>query len=288
MSNFVRNGIVALAAFAFFANAELCFAALSLPLAPQSYILDQANVLSPETESAIQQEIALLNQETSTQIAVVTVSSLQDYAIEDYAIALARSWGIGQQGSDNGVLLLIAPTERKVRIEVGYGLEGVIPDAEAWRIIDDVMTPSLHANNYDAAVLNGVVALNSLARGETFAQIEKGNNVLPALLNTFGPFALIFLFLIGRWLGSTKSWWLGGVLGAGVGVLVAGLLGLGIGVAAGLLIDFILSKLLHGKNFNSPGFWWLGGGRGGSSGGGSSFGGFGGGSFGGGGSSGSF
>lgn len=252
---------------------------LNIPPAPQGYVYDEANILSPETEAQLSVQLSALDQETSTQMVVATVSSLQEYPIEDFSIELARAWGIGQEGNDNGLLLLIAPTEREVRIEVGYGLEGVVTDANSFWIIDNVITPAYAQGNFDQGTLDAVAKLEQLARGETFempAPVPEFSEDLVLIILIFGWIFLSFL-------SSSKSWWLGGVVGAIIGVIFWGFVGLLIAGFAGLFIDFLASTFLFGK-IKPPrggGFW---GGHGGSSGGG--FGGFGGGGFGGGGSSG--
>ncbi len=267
------------------ASAPFSFAAPVLPAAPDSYILDEASVLSPETEAALQTQLAQLETDTSSQIAIATVLTLQDYPIEQFSIELAREWGIGQEGNDNGLLLLIvkkdleAGIDGEVRIEVGYGLEGVVTDAQSNAIIDNVMIPYLAQGDYDNAVLQGVLYLDALTRGEDFTspqpKVEWNDLIFPILF--FG-----FSFL--GYLANSKAWWLGGVFGGIIGLIFAGLIGLGIGVFAGLFVDYFASKYLFGK-IGGGGSGRFGGGFGGSGGG---FGGFGGGGFGGGGGSGRF
>ena len=99
-------------------------------------IVDEARLLSPEAEQALDAKLAALEQRTSDQLVVVTLNSLQDREIEDYGYQLGRAWGIGQKEDDNGVLLIIAPNERKVRIEVGYGLGPILADAFSSQVID--------------------------------------------------------------------------------------------------------------------------------------------------------
>jgi uncharacterized protein len=106
-------------------------AAASAPVFPAltGRVVDDANVLSPPTREALTAKLEALESKTSRQLVVVTVPSLQGYAIEDYGYQLGRAWGIGEKGKNNGALLIVAPNERKVRVEVGYGLEGVLTDA---------------------------------------------------------------------------------------------------------------------------------------------------------------
>jgi len=271
----------------FFLMAPLALAEISVPPAPDTYVLDGANVLSEETEATLNAELATLERETSTQMVVVTVPSLQGYEPEQFALAIGRSWGVGQKEFNNGLVFLIAPTEREVRIEVGYGLEGAIPDAIAWEVVDKIATPYLSVDNYDQGTLESISALEVYARGETFDMSQYGSE------NTDGDglfaIAFIFLFLVIKVLSASKSWWLGGVLGGVVAYLaLPSIFAVGIGVVLGLLLDFLVSKPLYGFFRGVDGRGGIFGGRGGSGGGG--FGGFsgGGGGFGGGGAGGHF
>ena len=103
---------------------------------PKGYVNDFANVIPPSQEQQINRICLELKQKTGAQIADVTIQTLGDNYIEDYAVRLFEKWGIGEKGKDNGVLVLNAIRERKIRIEVGYGIEGIIPDGKAGRIRD--------------------------------------------------------------------------------------------------------------------------------------------------------
>jgi uncharacterized protein len=111
------------------------------------YVTDLASVLDPATEAAIEAMLADVEQRTTAEIAVVTVRSLDGMTVEDYANCLFKQWGIGQKGKDNGVLILVAPTERKIRIEVGYGLEPVLPDGLAGEIIRQSALPPFRSGD---------------------------------------------------------------------------------------------------------------------------------------------
>ena len=113
------------------------------------FVNDFANILSSSTESAIQQMAVSTQNATTAQIVVVTVPDLEGRDIEGYSNELFNTWKIGNEEKDNGVLLLISSGDRKVRIEVGYGLEGAINDAKAGRILDDVAIPYMKNNDYD-------------------------------------------------------------------------------------------------------------------------------------------
>ncbi|HBC93101.1 MAG TPA: methanol dehydrogenase, partial [Pelotomaculum sp.] len=119
--------------------------AAAIPAVPQPsnqfYVLDQANVLDNSTEQTIVQTSAALAQKTKAQIVVVTINSLNETTPEEYALAILREWGIGDQSLNNGLLILVSPVEGVARIEVGYGLEGVLPDAKTGQIQDTYMLP---------------------------------------------------------------------------------------------------------------------------------------------------
>lgn len=140
------------------AGKVLCFPALT------GQVVDNAHILSPQTQ---QQLTTLLQSETKHQVVVVTLASLEEKTIEDYGYQLGRHWGIGEKGNNNGVLLIIAPNERQVRIEVGYGLEGVLTDAISSVILDN-MTPALKEGNYDQATLIGAQQILKVIHNETF------------------------------------------------------------------------------------------------------------------------
>ena len=142
---------------------------IDVPTQPDSGVVwDQADILSSEVEAQINQMAADLEAKNSSEIGVATVSSLQGTTIEDFSLQLARTWGIGQEGIDNGLLLLVAPNEHEVRIEVGYGLEGAIPDGTASLIIQNVLVPAFQNDDYEGGILEATTALTTLAAGEPF------------------------------------------------------------------------------------------------------------------------
>src|SRR5262245_20553657 len=98
---------------------------------PPRLVNDLANVLSPDEEQRLEQQLVAYDDSTSTQIAIVTVKTLDDYPIEEYSLKILRDWGVGNKKTNNGIVILAAIDDRKIRIEVGYGLEGAIPDITA-------------------------------------------------------------------------------------------------------------------------------------------------------------
>lgn len=173
-------------------------------------VVDRADLLSPAIEEVLTQRLAAHEDSTGNQVAVLTIPSLQDRPIEDYSLDVARSWALGQEELDNGVLLLVARDDREMRIEVGYGLEGALPDAVASRIIRYELRPAFRTGDFDGGVEAGVTAIldaiagvyeppSSTARGESVPPIFFrltfliGFVLLP--LFTFGP----IFFLAGMW-----------------------------------------------------------------------------------------
>jgi uncharacterized protein len=120
--------------------------ALDIPAKPQGYVHDAAGVLSPAAQSKLNAALFQFEQATSNQIVVAVFPSLENEALEDFSIRLTETWKPGQRGKDNGVILLIFKQERLIRIEVGYGLEGALTDAESGLIIQQVIAPEPGAN----------------------------------------------------------------------------------------------------------------------------------------------
>lgn len=227
-------------------------------LKPTGFVNDNAHIINDQTKAKLTTLLSSFEQKTRIEFTVVTVATIGDTPIEDFATRLFEEWGIGKKGEDNGLLLLIAPKERKLRLEVGYGLEGAINDALAGRIIRETIVPWFTKGDYSTGILNGVVAsieiLNSKynlgfdpfktgdIQPKQLIEVKK-SSVIGKILKIIVLIFLILLFIKNPW-------------------------------------AFLLFMGLSGGR--SGGF------RGGSFGGGSSFGGFGGGLSGGGGASGSW
>lgn len=139
---------------------------LALPASAQTFpkltgrVVDQAELLSPEQETALDSELQAIDQKTGHQVVVATVKSLDGYDISDYSIGLGREWGIGRKGLDDGVILLIAPNERRVHIGVGYGLNAVMTDIHAGRIIRNDITPRFKEGDFAGGIDAGVKAIS--------------------------------------------------------------------------------------------------------------------------------
>lgn len=196
----------------------------------QFFVNDFADVLSADAEQQIVELGRRVQQQTGAQAVAVTVPSLEGQSVEDYAIDLANSWGIGQEEKDNGVLLLIAVEERKLRIEVGLGLEGALPDGKTGRIMDDYMTPSLRKNDYSTGMLEGYKAVAAQIYQEygvdaselngyeiSGSQNTSNNQDIPSILKMLSPLAILLLLIILRRVSHGRGlplfWFFGGPRG---------------------------------------------------------------------------
>ncbi len=264
--------------------------AADLPLL-KGHVNDYAGMLSPGRAAALEQQLGSFESSDSTQIVVLTVQNLGGEPIETFSIKIAEAWKIGQQGVDNGVLLIVAKDERKVRIEVGRGLEGKLTDLVSGRIIRAEIAPKFKSGDFDGGIAAGVTAIAAVVKGEYKASprdLHQGKKGVPPLYTLLVFLAVAVVFL------SSFSKYLAGAAGA-VGLpLVAWLTFPGLALAfiaatavggffLGLLLAFLFGGGGGGGYFGGP---FIGGGSYG--GGGGDSGGFsgGGGDFGGGGASG--
>ncbi len=229
--------------------------AQDFPAKSDKLVNDFTNTLTSDQLNNLEQKLLAYNDSTSTQVAVVIMKSIGAYEVADYANKLAESWGIGQKAKDNGILLLIALDDRKVTIQTGYGLEGVLPDAICKRIIENDIKPAFKKQDYFTGIDNATTTIFKFAAGEytadNYSKKSKKNKIPKGLLIVAFIF---FVFFASRNKGNG---------GGGIGT--------------------------RGRGIPPIWFGGMGGGSFGNfSGGGGSFGGFGGGSFGGGGASGSW
>jgi len=267
--------------------ASALLGAITFPTLGNSRIVDEAGLFSQAQKATLENTLATHESNTTNQIVVVTLSSLQGNDIADYGYQLGRAWGIGTKEHNNGVLLIIAPNERKVRIEVGYGLEGALPDAIANSIIQNTILPAFKQNNYFEGARRGVNAIISAVKGEYKAspKTKKSSSksfIVPILFFLFIGFNAFFHSRQSQSKRVFPSLFFG--LFAGVlSWFMFTLLGFSFLIA---FVVFVLTYFGGSLGGGTTGSW-------GSSGGGSSGGGFsgfsgGGGSFGGGGASGSW
>jgi len=247
-----RLAIKPLFLFAFIAFTWSMGFSKEIPKAPSPFMLvvDNANVLGSNEKYQLEKKLRLFNDSSSTQISVVLDNSLEGEEIFDYSHRLAEAWGIGQKGKNNGILIYAAIQDKKVWIQVGYGLESVVPDAAAKKIIDSYIRPAFKAGNYYQGLDEASTVLIKLSRNEFTAEqfMKKGRS------SRF-PVAIIVMILLFVFFLSRGS---GGFMG-------------------GLLMGSMWGSFSGGSGS-------FGGGSGGGFGGGS----FGGGSFGGGGAGGSW
>ncbi|MBA7466358.1 hypothetical protein ES707_01538 [subsurface metagenome] len=275
--------------------------AFALVAVPQltGRVVDQTGTLSSGDVAQLTQTLADLERRKGSQIAVLIVPTTDGEAIEQFSLRVAEAWKIGRKKVDDGVLLVIAKNDRKLRIEVGYGLEGVLTDVTTKRIIDEVITPRFKSGDFAGGISAGVNRMIGLVNGEKLPEPapphwDKGQQFNP---EDFNPFWLFFAFVVSSILRSTLGRLVGSIL---TGVLVAGLAwfllsNILVAIGAGLLAFFftmLIDFASSGTGGTSTGGWSGGSSSSSdwSSSNSSNSGGFsgGGGSFGGGGSSGSW
>jgi len=170
----LRRGVLLLCAVAALSAPSVAAQEPHYP-APTGYVVDEAGLLTPETMTRLTAVCDELDTKTQCQIGVAIVRSIAPLEIEDYAVRLFEQWGVGSRTQDEGVLFVVAEQERRVRIEVGYGLEGILPDGRAGSILRSEVVPHLRENDWNAGVAGGVVALARLIaedRGVTLASLE--------------------------------------------------------------------------------------------------------------------
>lgn len=296
--------ISSLAALIVASAAALSVYALDTPPRPplDRPIVDQTQTLSDVEITTISDKINASRKEKEYQLGILIIPTLADESLEGFSLKVARAWGIGAKDKDNGVLLLVAKNDRKLRIEVGRGLEGDLTDVEANRIIRNVITPQFKKGAYAAGVTQGVESIVAQVEGKTDPHANAAADTTSSGFSFEWLLAMAFFVL--PWLaaifGRSKSWWAGGVVGAVVGGVIGlifqwalwSVFGIVALTGFGLLFDFLVSReYTRSKKHGDASSWWAGGGWWGGSGGfggGSGGGSFGGGGFSGGGSSGSW
>ncbi|MBJ6126576.1 TPM domain-containing protein [Microvirga splendida] len=171
-------------------------------------VVDAADLLKPEEQAALEAKLKAHEDRTTDQVVVATVRSLEGYEIEDYANRLFRHWQLGQKGKDNGALLLVAPQERKVRIEVGYGLEGALTDALSKIIIATAIAPQFQRGDFVGGIDAGIDAILSILTGDAEewqrrAQVREDSTTAIDPVVAF-IILLILFFLISRLMGAGR------------------------------------------------------------------------------------
>ncbi len=266
----------------------------------EARVTDQTGTLTAAEQAELEQKLAAFEQRKGSQIALLIVSTTQPEAIEQYSIRVVEAWKLGRAKPDDGVLLLVAKQDRKIRIEVGYGLEGALPDATAHRIITDTITPLFRQGDYFGGVSAGLAQIMSVAEGEALPPPDRSwqhprdriGGLLPVVFILVLVGGSVLRSLLGRTGGALVT---GGITAAAVWFL-SSVLGFAVIAGLGALLFTLLggsTSRLGGGGFGGMGGMggmggWGGGGFGGGGGGGGGGFGGGGGSFGGGGSSGSW
>ena len=252
------------------------------------FITDTVGILSVEDEQNLEAILTAYQTQSTNEIAVAIVESMEGDPLMEAAVDIGRTWGVGTKENNNGIVLLIAYADREMFMATGYGLEGAVPDIVAKGIIDKEITPSFRDGEFALGIEAGIEALQKHIGGEytTDRYRNAGAENMPWGIVMFLLFAgADVLFAL---LGRTKSWWAGGLFGAFAGLVLSLTFGWWLSIPFltifGLFLDYVLSKNYRATHRRAGRRWYGGGGgrRGGGSGG------FGGGSFGGGGSRGSW
>jgi uncharacterized protein len=255
----------------------------------KGYVTDDANILG-DWAGKIEQLCDEIEKNTTAEVAVLTIESLDGEVLEDYALEVARGWGIGKEEKDNGLLLLISYNDKKYRFETGYGLEGILPDARTGRIGRQVLTPYFKQDKFGEGIYEALKDINGLLKQDPsiVAKYETADvtNYKGLIALAYGIILLILLLSTEKRKHKWKIRTLGDALIIGVSIYL-GLAFFAIAFSMSIMFWIMAAQIAQlAKGGRGPGGIWMGGfgkGSGGFSGG---FGGFGGGSFGGGGSSG--
>jgi uncharacterized protein len=199
--------------------------ALEVPERPRGWVNDFTGTLSRDEILALEKKLMAFERETTNQIVVVLIPTLKGDNLEDFSIRLAEKWKVGQKGKNNGVILLIVKNDRRIRIEVGYGLEGVLPDALAGSIIRQEIAPRFRAGQFYQGIEAGIKAIMAATRGEYKARplVKKESKLTP-----WWPFLFFILFFgvviimhrLSRrryyYTGGSRGWYPGGIWGGGI------------------------------------------------------------------------
>ncbi len=254
-------------------------------------VVDLTSTLSPDQAASLEQKLKDFEDRKGTQIEVLIVPTTQPEEIEQYSLRVVEQWKLGRKKIDDGALLLVAKDDRKLRIEVGYGLEGALNDATSKRIIDEIVTPRFRAGDFSGGINAGVDRMISVADGEPLPAPKPIQQMSPGAMDALGEFFPVLLIgsIVVGGIMRTIFGRLGGsiITGAGVGFVVwlfVGALAIaGLAGVAGFFFTLIGDAVMSsgggrgrggfGGGFGGGGSSWGGGGGGGFSGGGGSFGG---------------
>ncbi len=246
---------------------------------------DYADMISPEAESLLEERLKSFEESDSTQVVILTVNSLEGDALEDFTIRVAEKWKIGQAKKDNGVILFASKNDRRMRIEVGRGLEGVLTDLLSGRILDNVIRPKFRAGDFDGGFLDGTGSIIEACRGEFKNDTPPGSSSGSESSGNIPIILFVVLYIVVTGVSKISKIISGGIGAAGLpaiihfGLFPMGVTGLLFSAIAGFILALIIPYMPIGGGYSGGGS-----GRSSSFGGGGFSGG--GGSFGGGGSSG--
>ena len=280
----MKRCLAILAALLCIGAAGPVLAEMAVP-ALKAHVTDLTNTLTSAQVASLEQQLADFEQHKGSQLAVLIVPTTAPEAIEQYGIRVAEAWKLGRKGVDDGVILLVAKNDHALRIEVGYGLEGVIPDAIAKRVIAETIVPHFKQNDFAGGIQAGVDQLIKLINGEPLPPVKA-----KAQSNSSDPLGMLFIAVIGAtFIGQVLRSIFGRFLGSGMAAAAVGGLGwlvLGSALMASLAGVLVFFAVFSGINLGRGGGFGGGGFGGGGFGGGSGGFGGGGGGFGGGGASG--
>ena len=249
-------------------------------------VTDLTGTLAPSQRETLEQELRTFEARKSSQIAVLIVPTTQPEAVEQYSIRVAEAWKLGRKGVDDGVLLLVAKQDRELRIEVGYGLEGVIPDAVAKRVISEIIIPYFKQGDFYGGIHAGVARLIRLVDGEPLPPPEARDRLWSGIQDML-PIAFLAVMIGGGFLGALLGRLVGAAVAGGIVSVVFWItIGSLIGSFLAGLVVFLFTLAIGGSGgrggyggWSSGGYGgvsggsWSGGGGGGFSGGGGGFGG---------------
>ena len=280
----MKRCLAILAALLCIGAAGSVLAEVAVP-ALKAHVTDLTNTLTSAQVASLEQQLADFEKHKGSQLAVLIVPTTAPEAIEQYGIRVAEAWKLGRKGVDDGVILLVAKNDHALRIEVGYGLEGVIPDAIAKRVIAETIVPHFKQDDFAGGIQAGVDQLIKLINGESLPPVKA-----KAQSNSSDPLGMLFIAVIGAtFIGQVLRSIFGRFLGSGMAAAAVGGLGwlvLGSALMASLAGVLVFFAVFSGINLGRGGGFGGGGFGGGGFGGGSGGFGGGGGGFGGGGASG--
>jgi uncharacterized protein len=251
--------------------AALCALALLAPAAGigqvavpplRAPVTDLTNTLSNEQIASLEQTLREFEARKGSQIAVLLVPTTQPESIEQYAIRVAEEWKLGRSGVDDGVLLLVAKDDRAVRIEVGYGLEGALPDVLANRITDQVIVPRFREGDFAGGIREAVTRIIAVIDGEPLPEPERTRSRAPEGIGQIFPLLLMLVFVVGGYARRTFGAFIGATAIGGIAGIIAWLFTsvFAIGAVAAV-IAFLFTLLTGGGGGGGPWAGWGGGRR---------------------------